>query len=67
MVSSAPAAQRPEPAPRAGTPPPPSKAPTPKAPVTAAQTTNVAAELPRIGILAGVILVILVVLVFVLS
>jgi hypothetical protein len=65
-VASAPAeAQKPEPAPRADTVIPSPKTPTPKAAV--AQATNVAAELRRIGILAGIILVILVVLFFVLS
>ena len=45
---------------------PSTKAPAPRAAVTAAQTSNIAAELRRIGIVAGIILVILVILVFVL-
>jgi hypothetical protein len=64
-AASAPAeAQKPEPAPQPDTAIPSPRAPTPKAAV--AQATNVAAELRRIGILAGIILVILVVLFFVL-
>jgi hypothetical protein len=57
-------AQKPEPAPKVDTAIPSPRAPTPKTAV--AQATNVAAELRRIGILAGIILVILVVLFFVL-
>jgi hypothetical protein len=40
----------------------PTSAPKPKAPVMVAETSNVAAELRRIGIVAGVIIVILVIL-----
>lgn len=57
-------AQKAEPAPRADTTVPPSKVPTPKAAVV--QSPSIVAELRRIGILAGIILVILVVLYFVL-
>jgi hypothetical protein len=65
-VALAPAeTQKPEPAPRAEAAVPLSKAPTPK--VVVAQATNVAAELRRIGILSGIILVIMVVLYFILS
>ena len=59
-------AQRYEPAPQADMVVPAAKAPTPRATVTLAQPINVAAELRRIGILAGIILVILVVLALVL-
>jgi hypothetical protein len=67
---SAPAVQAPvaaeavRPTPMAGKPAPP--APKPKAPV-AVQSTNVAAELRRIGILAGAIIIILVILALILS
>jgi hypothetical protein len=57
-------AQKYEPAPRVEAPVPSAKALTPKAMV--AQHPTVAAELRRIGILAGIIAVILVVLAFVL-
>jgi len=57
-------AQKSELLPRAGTPVPSAKAPTLKP--TVAQYPNVAAELRRIGILAGILLIILVVLFFVL-
>jgi len=60
-------AQRYEPAPRAALLAPSAKAPTPKATVTLAQHPNIAAELRRIGILAGIILVILVVLAMIFS
>jgi len=69
-VFSAPAAlapavaQKPELSPRADTPVPSAKAPIPK-PIVA-QHPNIAAELRRIGILAGILLIILVVLFFVL-
>jgi hypothetical protein len=56
-----------EPAAEADRPVPSAKAPTPKATVTAAQYLSVAAELRRIGILAGIILIILVVLALVFS
>ncbi len=62
-----PVAQGFQPTPRAEIPLPPAKAPTPKAPVTVAQVPEVTAELKRIGILSGIILVILVVLFFVLT
>jgi 3-oxoacyl-ACP reductase-like protein len=68
---SAPASQTPvaaeavQPAPVAGTPAP--TVPKPKAPVVATQATNVAAELRRIGIVAGSILVILVILALILT
>jgi hypothetical protein len=42
-------------------------APKPKAPVMAAEASNVAAELRRIGIVAGVIIVILVILALILA
>jgi hypothetical protein len=45
----------------------PAKVPTPKATVIAAQQLNIAAELRRIGILAGIILVIMVVLALIFS
>jgi hypothetical protein len=64
VVQPSAVAQKPEPASRAGAPVPSAKAPTPKP--TVAQYPNVAAELRRIGILAGIILIILVVLFFVL-
>jgi len=54
-----------EPSPRADTLVPSAKAPTPKAAV--AEHTDVAAELRRIGIVSGIILVILVVLAVILS
>ncbi len=60
-------AQSSEPAPEAALPVPSAKAPTPKATVTLAQHPNIAAELRRIGILAGIILVILVVLAMIFS
>jgi hypothetical protein len=53
-------AQRTEPAPQAGPPAPPTAKP--KAPVAVAETSNVAAELRRIGIVAGIMVVILVIL-----
>ena len=56
-----------EPAPEADRPVPAAKAPTPGATVTAAQHPNITAELRRIGILAGIILVILVVLALIFS
>ena len=56
-----------EPAPAADSLVPSVKVPTPRPTVTAAQHPNVAAELRRIGILAGIILVILVVLALVFS
>jgi hypothetical protein len=56
-----------EPAPGADMLVPSAKAPTPKPTVTAAQHPNVAAELRRIGILAGIIVVILVVLALIFS
>jgi len=58
--------QRYEPVPQAGMPPPLAKVPTPKATVTVAQPPSVAAELRRIGILSGIILVILIILALVL-
>jgi len=58
--------QRYEPAPRAEVVVPAAKAPTPRATVTLVQSINVAPELRRIGILAGIILVILIVLALVL-
>jgi len=67
-VSPAPAAQAPvaaqayEPAPGADRPVPLAKTPMPRATVATTQATNISAELRRIGILAGIILVILVVL-----
>ncbi len=60
-------AQRYEPAPGAALLVPSAKTPTPKATVTLAQHPNIAAELRRIGILAGIILVILVVLAMIFS
>ncbi len=54
-----------EPPPRADMPVPSAKAPPPK--VAVAEHTDVAAELKRIGILSGVILVILVVLAVIFS
>ena len=63
---SAPAAQPPavaqehEPAPQADMYAPPAKTPTRRATVTAAQRTNIAAELRNIGIVGGIMLVILV-------
>ena len=54
--------QRYEPTLQAGMPAPSAKVPTPKTTVTVAQPTNIAAELRRIGILFGIILVILIVL-----
>jgi len=59
--------QRYEPAPQADMLVPSAKAPTPRATVTVAQPPNIAAELRRIGILAGIILVILVVLALIFS
>ena len=56
-----------EPAPEADRLVPSAKAPTPRATVKVAQHPNVVAELRRIGILAGIILVILVVLALVFS
>ena len=56
-----------EPAAEAGRLVPSAKAPTPKATVTVALHPNIAAELRRIGILAGIILVILVVLAWIFS
>ena len=56
-----------EPAPAADRLVPSAKAPTPRATLTAAQHPNIAAELRRIGILAGIILVILVVLALIFS
>ncbi len=41
---------------------PPAPAPKPKAPVMAAQASNIVAELRRIGMVAGVMIVILVIL-----
>ena len=64
---SAPAASKPvgtgaiEPAPEAAKAPP-APAAKPKAPVMVAETSNVVAELRRIGIVAGVMIVILVIL-----
>jgi hypothetical protein len=55
-----------EPAPRDDKLAPPTKAPTLRAPIVAAQNPNVAAELRRIGIVAGIMIVILVVLALVL-
>ena len=72
-VSPAPAAQAPavaqvhEPAPEADKPLPPTEAPKLRATLTAVQPPNIAAELRRIGILAGIILVILVVLALIFS
>jgi len=51
-----------EPTPRAEVAVPAAKVPTPKATASLAQPINVAAELRMIGILAGIIMVILVVL-----
>jgi hypothetical protein len=68
---SAPAPQAPvateavQPVPVAGTPAP--APPKPKAPVAAAPATDVAAELRRIGIVAGSIVVILVILALILT
>ena len=65
---SAPATQTPiaaqayEPAPGADRPVPSVKTPIPRATVATTQATNIPAELRRIGILAGIIVVILVVL-----
>jgi len=65
-VFSAPAAQAPitaqstEPASAAEKPAPPALKP--KSPVMAARASNVAAELRRIGIVAGIIIVILIIL-----
>jgi len=56
-----------EPAPAADRLVPSAKAPTPRATLTAAQHPNIAAELRRIGILAGIILIILVVLALIFS
>jgi hypothetical protein len=56
-----------EPAPQAGMIAPSTKVPTPRATVIAAQHPNIVAELRRIGILAGIILVILVVLALIFS
>ena len=61
------ATQRYEPAPRADMLVPSAKTPTSRATVTVAQHPNIAAELRRIGILAGIILVILVVLALIFS
>ena len=60
------AAQRYEPAPRTDMAVPAVRAPAQRVAVTSAQLPNVAAELRRIGILTGIILVILVVLALVL-
>lgn len=54
--------QRYEPAPQPKVVAPMAKAPTPRATTTLVQSINVAAELRRIGILAGIILAILIVL-----
>jgi hypothetical protein len=54
--------QRYEPTPQAGMPTPPARVPNPKTTVTVAPPTNIAAELRRIGILTGIIVVILIVL-----
>jgi hypothetical protein len=68
---SAPAARAPEaaeaaqPTPTAGEPAP--SAPKPKAPVVATRAINVAAELRRIGIVAGGLVVILVILALILT
>ena len=59
------AAPQAEPSPRADAPVPSAKAPTPKAAVAA--HTDVATELRRIGIIAGIMLVILVVLALIIS
>jgi hypothetical protein len=56
-----------EPAPQAEVAIPRAKAPTPRAAVTAVQQPNITAELRRIGILAGIMLVILVVLALIFS
>ena len=56
-----------EPASRAEVAVPRVKVPTPRVTVAAAQHLNIAAELWRIGILAGIILVILVVLALIFS
>jgi hypothetical protein len=56
-----------EPVPQADRPVPTTKAPTPRATIAATQHPNIAPELRRIGILAGIILVILVVLALILS
>jgi hypothetical protein len=56
-----------EPSPRADKPVPSAKAPTPKVAVAERLNVDVAAELKRIGILSGVILVILVVLAVIFS
>jgi hypothetical protein len=45
----------------------PAPAPKPKAPVMVAEASNVAAELRRIGIVAGVMIVILVILALILA
>ena len=72
-VFSAPAAQPSavgqtyEPAPAADRLVPSAKAPTPRATVKVAQHPNIVAELRRIGILGGIILVILVVLALIFS
>jgi hypothetical protein len=59
------AAEAVQPAPVAGKPAP--APPKPKAPVATTQATNVAAELRRIGIVAGSIVVILVILALILT
>ena len=60
-------AQAYEPAPAADRLVPSAKAPAPRATVTTAQYPNVAAELRRIGIVSGIIVVILVVSVMIFS
>jgi len=61
------AAQAPKPAAPADIPAPPTRVPTPPMASPVAQYPYIAAELRRIGILAGIMLVILIVLAFVLS
>ena len=56
-----------EPTPQAGMPAPLARVPTPKATAVVAPPPDVVAELRRIGILFGIILVILIVLALVLS
>jgi hypothetical protein len=60
-------AQQDEPSPRADKPVPSAKAPTPKVAVAGYLNVNVTAELRRIGVVAGVILVVLVVLAVIFS
>ena len=60
VVQPSAGAQESEPAPRADIYTPPAKTPTPRAKVTTAQHTNITAELRRIGIVGGIMLVILV-------